>query len=146
MKNKELQAVAETRDITFDDILMVIDKDFEARVRKVVAKSNYTKEDVVKKLDAAKCKAIREIFAPGISGDCFVLMFEAALAPGKVKGLAGRWSRNVMIRIQNKTLTGVHCAGGTLDFGTGGESLEIDLFRSLYVVYPEAFDPSGYCI
>ena len=145
MKNKKLNAIAKTRAITFDDIVKVMDEACEERVRRVIENSNYTKADVIEKLNAAECIGIEEIRVPHGAKDCVDLTFEACFLPGEAEGIDVFWGRQVTVRIENHSIVALYYSRGGIVFKYSEEVFEIDVLRAVHAVHPESFDTQWYC-
>lgn len=140
-----LNETAKDRTITFDDILMFMDQCCEERVRKAVANSKYTEDDMIKTLKNALCIGSDILRSSHTAEDDIELRFRVCFTPEEAEGISVFWSRWVTIRVENKSLVGVYCSEGSVAFEMYGDSFEIDMLCALYEVHPEAFDPMWYC-
>ena len=140
VKNKDLQFIAKNRDITFKDILMVMDKACEEKVRRAIVNSAFTVDDLVEKLSRERCYCVGCRFRNKKSLICRV-NFEM----GEVEGVSVAFEREVSICGSNQGFDISSISGGSVRFGTAGKEIEIDDLEKLYWEIPEAFAVKCFC-
>lgn len=150
MKNKELQAIAETRGITFADVLMVMDKACDEKLRRAIANSDLSVEDVVDKLIAEGCRNIYccvqtrtcppyEKFKTSIS--CSI-----SFEKGEIEGIAVAFERQAFITGDKKGFAGFSISGGSIRFNPDfGNAIDICKLEKWYDSFPETFAAKSYC-
>ena len=150
MQNKDLQAIAETREITFDDILMVMDKACDEKLRRAIANSDLSAEDVVKKLTAEGCRniycCVQTRTRPPYEKCETSISCSVSFAKGEVDGISVVFERHAFITGDEKGFSVFSIGDGSIRFNPDfGNAIEICKLENWYDFFPETFAAKSYC-
>lgn len=148
MKNRYLETIAETREITFDDILTVTAQACEEKVRRAVQNSDRRIESILGNLISEKCGYVYSVITSDGTGDSIErsVVFGIRFEQGELEGLSVEIGCLVIVESRKEDLDTVLLDRGSIKFKSNPEAeYDFEMLKTLYAVRPEAFRVSDFC-
>ena len=148
MTNKTLHAIAQEKEITFDDIVKIIDQACIEKIRGAIESSDYSVDDVILKLTASNCEVNSYDIVPTIVAgrNSLKIICTAWFEENEVEGLSVAFYRRVGFYILDQQMGDVTFGEGAIAFEkTVGKYFVIESLYDFYNVFPEAFYIKRFC-
>lgn len=148
MKNEELQTIAETGEITFDDIIGVMQNACEERVLNALEKCERVSEEIVAKLSVGKCTHIAcELYTlDSIEERLFNIICMTNFEAGEVEGISVAFSARVTAQIREGVAVITDIVIENIVFNGDSElTFDAERLEEMYWDYPELFVAKCFC-